>query len=284
MAVILGLLASVAYGCADFLGGLASRRASVVTVVIQSQLIGTIVLAASLPFFLSDPYSGSAVLWGMGGGVAGVAGVSLLFRGLSRGRMTIVAPVTGTVAAGLPVIVGLISGERPSAIALGGIVIALLAVVLVSSADHGDAGSDEPPPSAMASGLPDALAAGTFFGLFFVLLDKAGDASGFWPLVGARIASITIICLALLLTRAPFRPPKGTLKPIVGAGVLDVAANLFYLLATQRGLLSLVAVLTSMYPVTTVVLARFVLNERLSRVQLAGLLLAVAGIAALAGG
>ena len=282
MAVVLGLLASIAYGCADFFGGLSSRRAPVLTVVFLSQFIGTGMLILALPFFLSDPFSASAVAWGMGAGVAGSAGVTLLFRGLSIGRMSVVAPVTGTVAAGLPVVVGLISGERPSAVALAGVVVALLAVVLVSSGDHG---ADEPAHEKLAaSGLPEAIGAGTCFGLFFVLLDKAGDASGLWPLVGARFSSLTVMGLALLVTRTALRPPSGTLPMIAAAGALDVAANLFYLLATRHGLLSLVAVLTSMYPATTVVLARFVLNERLTRLQLGGLLLAGAGIAAIAAG
>ena len=122
------------------------------------------------------------------------------------------------------------------------------------------------------------------FGLFFVFLDQAGDTSGLWPLVGARVASMTLIGVAALMTRAALRPPPGTLLGISLAGVFDVAANLFYLLAARRGLLALVAVLTSMYPGTTVVLARIVLKERLRRLQLAGLVLAGAGIVAMAAG
>ena len=285
MAVILGILAAIAYGCADFLGGLSSRRAKVLTVVLVSQLSGTVLFVASLPFFLGDPYSGSAFAWGVGAGAAGLLGVTMLFRGLSRGHMSIVAPITGTVAAGLPVIVGLISGERPSTLALVGVGVALVSVVLVSSADHGTDSTEEKSQASglMSRGLPEAIIAGTFFGLFFILLDRADDAAGIWPLVGARITSV-VMGIGLLLGGVKLRPPKGTLGPIVGAGLLDVGANLFYLLATQRGLLSLVAVLTSMYPAVTVVLARFVLKEKLTRLQLIGLLLAGGGIAAIAGG
>ncbi|HYN36415.1 MAG TPA: DMT family transporter, partial [Actinomycetota bacterium] len=213
-------------------------------------------------------------------------GVTALFKGLAKGRMSVVAPITGTVAAGLPVIVGLVSGERPSVVALTGVVVALVSVVLVSASEHGieEDAVEGSAPGIMARGLPEALTAGASFGLFFILLDKAGDAAGLWPLVGARASSVTVMSIALLVARAPIRPPEGTMRLIAGAGVLDVAANLFYLLATQRGLLSLVAVLTSMYPATTVVLARFVLKEKLTRVQLAGLLLAGAGIAAIASG
>lgn len=285
MAVVLGILAAIAYGCADFLGGLSSRRAKVLTVVLVSQLAGTILFVVSLPFFLGDPYSGSALAWGVAAGAAGLFGVTMLFRGLSRGHMSIVAPITGTIAAGLPVVVGLISGERPSTLALVGVGVALISVILVSSADHGTDTEQEGERASglMSRGLPEAIAAGTFFGLFFILLDQAGDAAGIWPLIGARISSV-VTGIALLMSGVKLRPPKGTLRTIAGAGILDVAANLFYLLATQRGLLSLVAVLTSMYPAITVVLARFVLKEKLTRIQLIGLLLAGAGIVAIAGG
>ncbi len=295
MAVILGLLASITYGSADFLGGLYTRRAGVLTVVFVSQLMGTLLLVAALPFFLDEGLSADAVGWGAASGVAGAAGVTMLFRGLARGRMSVVAPITGTVAAGIPVLVGLLGGERPSTLALIGVALALTAVALVSASEHGndhpgegeasddveaDAGGEGP----SASGLPEALGAGTSFGFFFVLLDRAGDTAGLWPLVGARASSLTVVAIAAVVTRAAFKPPKGTLAGISLAGALDVAANLFYLLATRRGLLALVAVLTSMYPATTVLLARIVLKEKLSGVQMIGLALAFAGVLAIAGG
>lgn len=283
MAVVLALLASITYGSADFLGGLFTRRASVLTVVLFSQAMGTFLLALALPFFLHRDYSGAAVAWGAGAGVAGAAGVTMLFRGLARGRMSVVAPTTGTVAAALPVVVGLAAGERPAPLALVGVGLALAAVALVSASEHGaeSAGGAEPPTS---SGVPEALGAGTSFGLFFILLDNAGDAAGMWPLVGARASSLTIMTIAVVVAGAAFKPPPGTLAGISLAGALDVAANLFYLLATQRGLLALVAVLTSMYPATTVLLARVVLKEKLSPTQLVGLAFAFAGVIAIASG
>lgn len=283
MAIVLGLLASITYGSADFLGGLFTRRAGVLTVVLVSQLMGTLLLAAALPFFLDEGYSVSAVSWGAAAGVAGAVGVTMLFRGLARARMSIVAPITGTVAAGIPVVVGLLSGERPSPIALLGVGLALTAVALVSASEHGAEDVDET-GGPRSSGVPEALGAGTSFGLFFVLLDKAGDNSGLWPLVGARASSLVVVAIAVVVTRAAFKPPPGTFRGISLAGALDVAANLFYLLATRRGLLALVAVLTSMYPATTVLLARVVLKEKLSTVQLVGLVFAFAGVVAIAGG
>lgn len=290
MAIVLGVLASITYGCADFLGGLYTRRASVLTVVFVSQLMGTILLAVALPFFLDAGFSSSSVAWGAAAGVGGASGVTLLFRGLATARMSVVAPITGTIAAALPVVVGLALGERPSGLALAGVGLALAAVALVSAGDPSPIGQEAGSEGARAAtarrrtGIPEALGAGISFGLFFVLLDQAPDDSGLWPLVGARASSLGVIAIAALATGAAFKPPPGTFAGISTSGVFDVAANLFYLLAARRGLLALVAVLTSMYPGTTVVLARIVLKERLARVQLVGLAFAAGGIIAMAAG
>ena len=278
MAIVLGLLASITYGAADFLGGILTRRAGVITVVFLSQVLGTFLLVAAFPLLSDAPYDGSAVAWGAAAGVAGATGVSLLFRGLAAGRMTVVAPITGTVAATLPVVFGFLLGERPSLLAIAGIVVALVAVVLVSSGGHGEVQTGHGETGPARTGVAEALGAGTAFGLFFILLDRAGDASGLWPLAGARASSVALLGLAALVTRTRLSP-NGTLGGIAVAGALDVAANLFYLLATRRGLLALVAVLTSMYPATTVLLARTFLKERMSGPQLLGLACAAGGIA-----
>ena len=285
MAVVLGVLASIAYGCADFLGGLYTRRAQVLTVVFVSQLAGTTLLVVTLPFFLGEGLSLAAASWGAAAGVAGAAGVTMLFRGLGRAPMSVVAPITGTVAASLPVVVGLLSGERPSPLALAGVGLALAAVALVSSAGEGSATDENALPGRdRRLGIPDALGAGASFGLFFILLDRAPDGSGLWPLLAGRISSLVVIALAALLTKTALRPPPRSLLGISASGIFDVAANLFFLLAARRGYLALVAVLTSMYPGTTVVLARVVLRERLTRAQLVGLALAAGGIIAMAAG
>lgn len=281
MAIVLGVLASIAYGCADFLGGLYARRAQVLTVVLISQLMGTILLLIALPFVGREDPSVESLGWGAAAGVTGATGVTMLYRGLGRGRMSVVAPITGTIAAALPVVFGIVSGERPSALALAGVGLALAAVALVSRGDPVvDESANAPAPP--GSGVPEAVGAGTSFGLFFVLLDRASTNSGLWPLVGARASSLLLIGVATLVAGAALRPPRGTLAGISAAGVFDVAANLFYLFAARRGLLALVAVLTSMYPGTTVVLARVVLQERLARLQLVGLAFAAGGITAMA--
>lgn len=281
MAIVLGLAAALTYGAADFLGALATKSTKVFTVVFVSQILGSGLLVLALPFFLDTPLPPSALGWGALGGVAGAVGVALFYQGLSVGRMGAVAPITGVEAAAVPVIFGLISGERPSALALAGVIVALGAVGLVSSEPKATATAALSKGGRLQPGVGLALGAGIAFGAFFILLDRAGDDSGLWPLVGARISSLLTIAIALVVTRGFERPARAAVPAIAGAGVLDVAANLFFLLAARQGLLSIVAVLTSMYPATTVVLARFVLKERFHRTQVAGLGLAGLGVVAM---
>lgn len=284
MGVVLGLAAAVTYGAADFVGGLVSRRTNVLAVVLFSQLWGTALLLAAVPFFGSVVSAGDLV-WGVAAGVAGAAGIVFLYRGLSIGRMTVVAPTTAVEAAIIPVIFGLVGGERPSGVALAGVAVALPAVALVSSSPRrspGDAGEPSGGEGLLPLGLPEALVAGLAFGLFFISLERTGAGSGLWPLVAARGAAMLAVGAVGVLARRSLRPAPGTAPSIAAAGGLDVAANILYLLASRRGLLSLVAVLTSLYPASTVLLARVVLRERLWRVQAAGLVLAGAGVALIA--
>ena len=285
MAVLRGLAAAVVYGAADFMGGLASKRTSVVSVVLVSQLFGSALLVIVLPFLLTEPFGATAVLWGVAAGASGGFGVMFLYRGLARGKMSVVAPITAVGAASIPVAFGLLSGESPGALAAAGIVVALAAVVLVSMSPQAGEASATPERSSFAArGLLDAVAAGFFFAFFFIFLDVAGSASGLWPLVGARVGSFALIGGVALASRQPLAPAPGSTATIAAVGMLDVAANVLYVLAIRTGLLSLVAVLTSLYPASTVILARTVLGERMSRPQLAGVALAASGVALMAAG
>lgn len=282
MGVLFGLLAAATYGVADFAGGQVSRRADVFSVVLISQLIGAVPLAIVVPFLADQPATGAALAWGAAAGVGGGTGVLFLYRGLAVGRMSVVAPITGVMAASLPVVFGLAIGERPGPISLVGVVVALASVVLVSSAppqasERDVELGDDVARSWTRSGVPYAFAAGTGFGLFFVFLDAAGSDTGVWPLVATRGSSLILVTAVALALRRPVKPPSGTLMLMAVAGILDVAANVFYLISTRFGLLSLVAVLTSMYPAVTVLMARVFLNERMIRTQLVGL--ALAGVA-----
>ena len=284
MGVLFGLLAAATYGAADFLGGQVSRRFDAFSVVLLSQLIGAVPLLIAVPFLAEGNPTAQALGWGAAAGIGGGTGVLFLYRGLAMGRMTVVAPITGVVAAVIPVIVGLVIGERPSALSLAGVVLALVAVILVSSApppgDERDVElGQEIDPSWKESGVPYAFGAGLSFALFFVFLNAANTESAVWPLLGTRGASLVLVTVAVLALRKPLKPPPGTIVAIGAAGVLDVGANVFYLISTRFGLLSLVAVLTSMYPAITVLMARIFLDERMIKMQIVGLALAGAAIA-----
>jgi drug/metabolite transporter (DMT)-like permease len=257
-------------------------------VVVLSQAVGLAVYLVALPFLPEGRFTGEAWLWGGLSGLAGAVGIGFLYRGLARGRMSVVAPVTAVVFAIMPVTFGLATGDRPSSLQLVGIAVAIPAVALVSSAPDSAAGSRRSGEGLLGrlrrDGVPDALLAGVGIGLFAIALAQTGEETGPWPLVAARVVSISVFGAALALARTPPRPAPGTGLAVAGAGALDVTANLFYLLGTRAGLISIVAVLTSLYPGSTVVLARIVLGERLSIAQLIGLALALAGVAAIAAG
>jgi drug/metabolite transporter (DMT)-like permease len=280
VAVILGLAAAITYGAADFMGGLVTRRTDVFGVVVWSQIAGSALLVLAVPFLDPSDLTRDTVVWGLLAGLSGGAGVTLFYRALSLGKMTVIAPITGVEAASVPVLFGLVTGERPAGIALVGVALALIAVALVSA-------SSEEGEARVRISLSDrtvlyALGAGLGFGFFFIFLDEAGTGAGLWPLVFSRIASLVFAGSVALLMRRSLRPAPGTLPQIALAGLLDVGANFFYLAASREGLLSIVAVLTSLYPASTVVLARTFLGERLIRPQLAGLGLAAIGVTLIA--
>ena len=191
-------------------------------------------------------------------------------------------PITALLAAAVPVLVGVAQGERPSLPASLGVAIALVAIVLVSSAadppDHVVTDAPEGAALLRRPGLVEALGSGIGFGLFFVLLGQAQSGSAVWPLLASKAASLTLLFLLALLRRAALRPPPGSAWLMIGAGVLDMTANGAFLLASRSSLLVLASVLTSLYPATTILCARLVLHERLTRVQGAGLAAATAGV------
>lgn len=282
MAVFLGLAVAASYGAADFFGGLASKRATSWSVVLLAQYVGLAFLTLLL---LADRHAsptGADLVLGAAASSVGVIGVGLLYLGLARGPMGVVAPITAVGSAVVPVAWGLLSGERPAVLALAGVGLALVAVVLVART------TDEETVPATAriarSTLVVAVAAGLAFGMVFVLLSHTGDDSGFWPLLSGRLASTTALLVVLAVLRRPMVPGGDTRPIVVLAGVFDVGANALFLLASREGLLSLVSVLSSLYPAITVVLARVVLHERLLRHQLAGLALALLGVALIASG
>ena len=274
MSVLLGLLSSLAFGAADFFGGLATRRTDrVFAVVLLSQVAGLSMVVVAL-LVVGGDLATADIGWGAAAGLSGTLGLVLLYRGLSIGLMSVVAPLSALMTALVPLGWGLLSGERPSALALAAVPVVLVAIALVS----GIAGGVHRGP-----GLIEALGAGVLFGVFFIFMAQT-DSSELWILTFARVASISALALIALPRGLQLRGVRGAGRLVVAAGVLDMAANLLFLLAERRGLLALVAVITALYPAGTVLLARVVLHEQISRPQRIGLAFAAIGVAMIAAG
>jgi drug/metabolite transporter (DMT)-like permease len=295
MAIVLGLLVALFYGSGDFFGGVAAKRTPTITVVLGSFTLATVLVGAiTLGWEVvgTPPTPAGQDLWiGVAVGLTGPVAVGLLYRGLAMGRMSVVAPITAVVAAIVPLVWALVDGERPSAVALVGVVVALVSIALVAGAPEHDDHPTDAATAPLAQVVPPAVASGLGFGALYVLLSETGPDAGLWPLLVARPVAVAVTAaVALVLVRRAGRPVRAIVParaawaPVAGAGILDITANAIYLSATKAGLLSIVAVLSSLYPAATVLLARVVLGERLHRIQVLGLGLAAAGIAAMAAG
>lgn len=287
MVVALSLAVAAFYGAADFCGGLATRRASALAVVVWSQAVGLLVLLAALPF-VPGIFHRADLLVSLVCGVCGTLAVGLLYRGLAIGVMGVISPITAVLCAALPVAWGIGRGERPPALALAGIGLALVAVVLVSAATPAPAEPTAPPTREIPArpqrrgrippGIPEALGAGVAFGIFFIALAQIHPDAGLYPLLGTRLLSMLLLLGGAAALRLPLRVERPGLPTIGLCGVLDMAANVLYILAAHSGALSIVAVLSSLYPAATVALAGLVLRERLVRTQWAGVAVALAGV------
>ncbi|MFH9006083.1 EamA family transporter [Streptomyces afghaniensis] len=275
IALLLALGSSLAYGCADFLGGLGARRAHVLRTVMIAAPASLAVELLLWPV-LGASFSAGALGWGAASGVASAAAFALLYRTLAIGPMNVLSPVTALVSAALPVGVGLVQGEHLAAAGLVGLPLALVAVVLVS-AGHG-AGTARPSRTAL---LP-AFGAGAAIALQLVCLHQAPSDSGVAPLIVGRAVSsaVTLAAAGLMYRRLGAERPAYAMS--AAAGALDSVANLLFLLAARSGDLAVVAVITALYPAGTVLLARGVLAERIHRGQLAGLGTAAVAVSLLA--
>lgn len=272
MPVFLALCSALVYGVGDWFGGRASRHQASVVVAATGQIVSfVLVLGAAVVMGTPAP---DAATWGwmVFGGVVGALGIAGLYHGFAHGDVTVVAPTSAVVGAAVPVAVAFAIGERPSALGLVGIAIAIAAVALVSGAlgTHQHA----TPPRIVVL----AVAVGACFGLLFVALERADPDSGLWPLVIARIASVPMLLGIALVTGMRPQPHRASMGIAVVAGVFDMAANVFYLAAARTGLLSVVAVVASLYPASTVVLAFAVDKERVTRSQAFGMVLAACAL------
>ncbi len=266
MEIVLAAAAAWIYGLGDFCGGRASRRRDSLSVTLVGQLFGLVLLGVALVGF-ADPVAPIADWgWGALGGAGGLIGLGLLYYCLANGAMTVVGPLTAVVSAVLPVIVGYALGERPSALALAGIVLALTGIVLVTGA-IGTPHVPTPPRIVFLT-----IIGGAGFGFMYVCLDQTSDQSGMWPLVSARVVSIGVAAAIVVGRRRRAGAPGILSGYAVAAGVFDMGANVLFVLATREGLLSLVSVITALYPVSTILLALRFDRERLSRTQGLGLI------------
>ncbi|MFG3009660.1 EamA family transporter [Streptomyces cinerochromogenes] len=275
IALLLALGSSLAYGCADFLGGLGARKAHVLRTVTVAAPASLMVELLLWPF-LGASFDTATLAWGAASGVASAAAFALLYRTLAIGPMNVLSPVTALVSAALPVGVGLLQGEHLTAAGLVGLPLALVAVVLVS-AGHG-AGAARPSGTALLL----ALGAGAAIALQLVCLHQAPSGSGVAPLITGRAVSSAVTLAAAGLLHRRLGSERPAYATSAAAGVLDSVANLLFLLAARSGDLTVVAVVTALYPAGTVLLARGVLAERIHRGQLVGLGTAAVAVSLLA--
>jgi uncharacterized membrane protein len=267
--VIFGLAAAVAWGAGDFGGGLASRRVPVYGVVLVSQAAGG-ALCLALALILGESFpTGKDLLVCIAAGLVGGLGITMLYRGLAIGRMGIVAPITGVLAAVIPVTAGFVIQGVPPPLVIVGIVLAIVAVVLVSRVADETGGRD---------GLTEALVGGTAIGLFGVAISQLSPGDLFADLTTIRLVQGLLVGLIVIATRAAWRPGRLVL-PLILIGLLDTVGNALYLAAVQTGQLAIASVLSAMYPVATVILATAFLREPITRDHTVGIALAAAAIA-----
>lgn len=285
MTYLLAIASALFYGAADFMGGLATRRAGTIPIVALSQLSGLVLLALMLPLLPATSPSRADLLWGVSAGFTGGVGVALLYRALAIGRMAVVAPTTAVCAVAIPVLVSMLLGERPVPLALAGIALGVVSIVLVSQQTMAESGK---PDTARSRSLPPgvgvALVSGVAIGLFLLSLAQTRSSAGMWPILAARLISAAFFGVAALAGRQSLRLPPQILGLALVCGAIDMLANALYLIAVRQGPLSVVVTLSSLYPASTVLLARVILGERLNRRQITGVGCALASIVLIVSG
>jgi drug/metabolite transporter (DMT)-like permease len=280
VAVALGIGTALCWGLADFLGGLRTRRLTLAVVLLVSQLTGLAAIAAVVTIGGLEAPSVADLAPALIAGVCQLAGIAALYRALAIGTMSVISPISASGAAALPVIVGIATGERPGEIQFVGMAAAFVGVTLASRTPD-TAGNGGP----SRQGLALAAVAALGFGGFYVGMDAAvQDADPFWALLAARASAGVVLTVVLLSLRPRLGAEPAALPSLALIGLLDVSANACFTLGTETGLVSVVAVLASLYPVGTVLLARGLLGERLVAVQAAGVAFALAGVAMIAAG
>ncbi|MCE9620742.1 MAG: EamA family transporter [Actinomycetia bacterium] len=272
MPVLLALGSALVYGVGDYFGGRASRTQPSVAVAAIGQIISLVLVAAAVLVMGTSAPDAATWWWSAGGGVVGALGIAGLYHGFAHGDVSVVAPTSAVVGAALPVIVGLSIGERPTILALVGIVVAVAAVALVSGAigPH----QHNTPPRIVAL----AVAVGACFGLLYVAFDQTDPDSGLWPLMIARFASVPMLLIVGAAARVRPVRDRSSLQLSVVSGVFDMGANVLFLVAVRGGMLAIVSAVAALYPASTVALAFGIDKERISKWQGIGLLAAGAAL------
>lgn len=284
--VFLAMVAALSYGGSDFAGATGARDSDSVAVTFAAQLVSLATLVVVLVIWPAEEVLASDLAWGAVGGLGAAVALVTLYQALALGPMSTAASTTALVGVVVPVLAGLVLGDRPSAITMIGVVLAIPAAVFVSLGGppfRRDLIAASPRDHAVgrsAVGQTRALSvvAGLGFAVFFIALSRVSEDSGLFPLVGARGASIVALSLAIVVRSSGFSVARSSRRAVVLAGVLDCAANSFYLLALGEGSLVWVAAITSLYPVSTVMLARYLLDERLRGLQYVGVVGAAAAL------
>lgn len=281
MIYLWALGSAVLYGAADFTGGLATRRASTIPIVLLSQLSGLMSLLLLMPLLGSATPTRADLVWGVVAGLTGGIGVALLYRALAIGTMAVVAPTTAVCAVTIPVVVSVILGERPPPLAVFGIVLGVVSIVLVSRQTVPEGGGES---GTRSKGVGTALASGVMIGFFFLALAQSRTEAGMWPLVASRSISVVLFGIAAIAGGSAVRMPVPVVGLAVLCGFMDMLANALYLVAARVGPLSIVVTLSSLYPASTVLLARVVLGERLNLWQVSGVGCALAAVVLIVSG
>lgn len=267
--VLFGLAASLCWGSGDFSGGLASRRTNASSVVIAAYAVGFVLLIA-LALIWREPFPSLLdIAWGGIAGLAGAIGLIAFYSALSIGRMGIAAPISAVLTASLPVLFSIFTEGLPSLVQVGGFILALLAITLISRPEH---------TKGRPEGIGLALLAGCGFGCFFILISRVSHSATFWPLAVARFTSVLFLLVMVRLRKQQTLPSLNVAPLILLAGILDAIGNAFFVLAAHSGRLDVAAVLSSLYPAATVMLAALLLRERVTRIQAIGIVLALIAV------
>lgn len=275
MPAFLAICSALVVGSSDFLGGFAGRKGRIYAVVVWTQFIGFVAIVGISALIGGDP-TAADLWWGAGAGLSGSIGIAILYRGFTVAQIGVVSPISSVGAAAVPALFGIFTGEEPGAPALIGVAVGIVAIALVSQSDG--------TRRASLIGVLHGAGAGIGFAGLFILLSYTTEDAGTWPLVPGRLAGAVVLTIGAIALGKNLKPAQGSWPAIFGAGVLAMAGNGLFLLAVQRGLLSLVAVLTSLYPAASVMWARLVFHERLRRVQLVGFALALIAVGLIVAG